>query len=88
MSTRTLRKHERKVIVRRLRESDFEAVQRVQRETLQSITPWTREEFLSQVRTFPAGQLGIEVEGRLVGAASSLLVNDDTAMTAHDFDKG
>jgi len=83
----SLRKHERKVIVRRLRASDYDAVVRVQKEALQSITPWTVAEFLNQIRTFPAGQLGVEIDGRLVAASSSLLVSDDTAMTAHDFDE-
>jgi len=87
MANDSLSKHERKVTVRRLRASDYDAVVRVQKEALQSITPWTREEYLSQIRTFPAGQLGIEIDGRLVAASSSLLVSDDTARTAHDFDE-
>lgn len=87
MTNQSFRKHERKVAVRRLRESDFEDVLRVQKEVLQSISPWTLEQFVSQIRTFAAGQIGVEMGGRLVAASSSLLVSDDTAKSAHDFDE-
>jgi len=66
MEGTSLRKHERKVAVRRLKPSDYPAVNRVQKQVFQDIPPWTEREFLSQLRTFPAGQLGVELDGELV----------------------
>ncbi|MFT5539905.1 MAG: putative amidohydrolase/ribosomal protein S18 acetylase RimI-like enzyme [Alphaproteobacteria bacterium] len=85
MADRSLRKHERKVAIRRLCESDFEAVLEIQKEVFPNIPPWTREQFVSQIRTFPAGQFGIEIDGRLVGSTASLIVKGDVAMTAHNY---
>ena len=51
MTEKSLRKHERKVVVRRLRESDFGAIQKIQKEVFPNIPAWTRKQFVSQIRT-------------------------------------
>ena len=38
------------------------------------------------MRSFPEGQLGVEVEGELVAISSSLLISGHVASSAHDFD--
>jgi len=38
------------------------------------------------LRSFPEGQLGVEVEGELVAISSSLLISGHVASSAHDFD--
>ena len=81
-----LEKHERKVLVRRLSVSDYPAVLRVQTDVFKTIEPWTRPQFLSQLRSFPEGQLGVEVDGELVAISSSLLISGHVATSAHDFD--
>jgi predicted amidohydrolase/ribosomal protein S18 acetylase RimI-like enzyme len=85
MATRSLRKHERKVLVRRLRESDFEAVVKIQKQGFPDIPTWRKEQFISQIRMFPAGQFGIEVDGKLVGSAASMIVSDTAARGAHNY---
>lgn len=78
--------YERSVRVRRLRASDYDAVRAVQQKAFQTIDPWTREEFESQLRTFPAGQLGVEYDDELVGVSASLIVVGAEAQTAHEFE--
>jgi predicted amidohydrolase/ribosomal protein S18 acetylase RimI-like enzyme len=82
-----LEKHERKVTLRRLRLTDYPAVNRVQNRVFHDIEPWTEQEFASQLRTFPAGQLGVEIDGDLVAISSSLIVSGDVATSAHDFEE-
>lgn len=81
-----LSEFERSVRVRRLRSGDYEQVRAVQQRAFESIDPWTREEFESQLRTFPAGQLGVEFDDELVGVSASLVVIGDEARNAHDFE--
>lgn len=87
MEQTNLKKHERKVAVRRLRAADYPATRRVQAQVFDDIPPWTEKEFLSQLRTFPAGQLGVELDGELVAVSSSLIVSGDIASSVHDFDQ-
>jgi hypothetical protein len=74
------------VAVRRLRVSDYPAVFRVQTDVFKTIEPLSRPQFLNQLRSFPEGQLGVEVEGELVAISSSLLISGHVASSAHDFD--
>src|SRR3546814_11271125 len=82
-----LKTHERPIVLRRLLPGDYDALLAVQSEVLDSIVPWTRDQFLSQLRTFPEGQIGVEIEGRLVAVSSSLIVSGDVARSVHDFDE-
>ncbi len=86
MDDSELEKYERKVVVRPLRVSDYAAVLRVQTDVFKSIEPWGKPQFLSQLRSFPEGQMGVEVEGELVAISSSLLISGHVASSAHDFD--
>lgn len=86
MDETDLDQFERKVLVRRLGASDYAAVLRVQTDVFKTIEPWTRAQFLSQLRSFPEGQLGVEVDGELVAISSSLLISGHVASNAHDFD--
>lgn len=81
-----LEKYERKVEVRCLRVSDYPAVLKLQKEVFKTIDPWTRPQFLGQLRSFPEGQIGVEVEGELVANSSSLLISGHVASSVHDFD--
>ena len=63
MDDAELEKYERKVELRPLRVSDYPAVLRVQTDVFKNIEPWSRPQYLSQLRSLPEGQLGVEVEG-------------------------
>jgi GNAT superfamily N-acetyltransferase len=87
MAKVNLKKHERKIVVRRLRQSDYEDVRRLQQAVFPNVAPCSREQFYSQLRTSPAGQLGVEIEVELVAISSSMLITGDAAMSVHDFDE-
>ena len=73
------------VRVRPLTLDDIEAVQRVQVRGMQGIEPWRKEELAAQIARFPEGQIGVEIDGRLVATSSSLLVDGDTWEERHTF---
>lgn len=66
---------EKKTVVRRLRKSDYDAVCRLQLKCFPGMSPWTREQFDSQIRRFPEGQLCVEVQRRIVASSASLIVD-------------
>ena len=66
---------ERELIVRRLRLEDYHRVVELQVRCFPHMRPWTLEQFTSQLRHFPDGQIGIEFGGLLVASSSSLLLD-------------
>jgi predicted amidohydrolase/ribosomal protein S18 acetylase RimI-like enzyme len=65
-----------RLLLRQLREEDFDAVVALQLRCFPGMKTWTKEQFQSQITTFPEGQLGIFADGRLVASSASLVVND------------
>lgn len=67
-----------KSIIRNYRESDFEQLIDIQRECFPPPFPselwWNREQLMSHVARFPEGALCVEVDGKLVGSMTGLLV--------------
>jgi len=79
-SNRSHRADHRKlpVVVRPLRESDFEPIIAINKEHYPDQQPWTAEHFRSHLRVFPEGQLVAELpdQGGCVGGyAASLIIN-------------
>jgi predicted amidohydrolase/ribosomal protein S18 acetylase RimI-like enzyme len=67
---------EERLELRKLREDDFDAVVALQLRCFPKMKTWTKEQFESQIRTFPEGQFGIFSNGRLVASSASLIVAD------------
>lgn len=78
---------EKKVRVRRLRARDYDSVVALQLACFPSMKPWSREQFESQLTTFPEGQLGVTVNQALVASSSSLIVDFDMYSEWHDWMK-
>ena len=76
---------QRSLIVRPLRPDDYDALVQLQTHGFPGMTPWTREQFVGHVEQFPEGQIGVEVEGRLVGSSSSLIVDVDEFGGGHSW---
>jgi len=70
-----LSEFETKLIIRPLRMEDFDALVEMQAKCFPGMKTWTREQIASQLQTFPAGQVAIEIDGRLVATSSSLIVD-------------
>ena len=78
---------QRSLLVRPLTMADFDAVVRLQQSGFPGMRPWTRAEFENHLRRFPEGQIGVEVEGQLVGSSSSLVLDLDEFAGAHSWNR-
>ena len=78
---------ERKIIVRPLKPEDFEQLVELQKLCFPDMKPWNREEFDSQLSTFPEGQVCVEFEGKLVASSASLIVDYDLYSEWHDWQR-
>lgn len=87
MSELDLSQFEWKTVIRPLRLDDFEAMVEMQKTCFPGMTPWTREHIESQLRIFPEGQLGVEIDGQLAATSSSLILAYDPDMAWFDWTK-
>jgi predicted amidohydrolase/ribosomal protein S18 acetylase RimI-like enzyme len=67
---------ERPLVLRRLKSEDYESVVALQKSCFPSMRPWLREQFESQLRIFPEGQICIELDDRIVASGASLIVDE------------
>lgn len=79
------KKFEKKIRVRRLRKSDYETIVALQRICFPKIEPSTREQFESQLRTFPEGQICVDLDGVPIASSSSLILDFDLYSQWHDW---
>jgi len=70
-----LKKFEKNLAVRQLRPADWEEVVALERRCFPEMESWSREQFESQLRTFPEGQIGVEYQGRIVASSASLILD-------------
>ena len=61
-------------LIRHTRSSDIKPLLELQERVYPTIRPWPESTLLQQIETFPQGQIVAEVDGQLVGAASSLMI--------------
>ena len=66
-----------KVVVRKIRLEDFEALVVLQGRCFPGMPPWQRAEIESQLKIFPDGQFCVEYDGQIVASCSSLIVDDE-----------
>jgi len=63
-----------KPLIRHTRSSDIKPLLELQERVYPTIRPWPESSLRQQIETFPQGQIVAEVDGQLVGAASSLMI--------------
>jgi predicted amidohydrolase/ribosomal protein S18 acetylase RimI-like enzyme len=85
MAKISLKAFEKKIRTRRLRSSDFERIVELQKLCFPTMEPWTREQFESQLATFPEGQICIDMDGVPVASSSSLVLDFDLYSEWHDW---
>lgn len=76
---------ELRTIVRPLTLDDFDELVAMAALCFPGMEPWTREEFASQLRIFPEGQLCVEIDGRLAASSSSLILAYRPSLAWHDW---
>jgi predicted amidohydrolase/ribosomal protein S18 acetylase RimI-like enzyme len=88
MKKLNLKKFEKNLQVRCLRQEDWEGVVALQRSCFPGMDEgWSREQFSSQLAIFPEGQIGVEYQGRLVASSSSLILDFELYKDYHNFDE-
>ncbi|MFT5354709.1 MAG: hypothetical protein ACI9KE_001917, partial [Polyangiales bacterium] len=75
-----------RLVVRPLTFDDIDVVIEIQRECFPDIPPWNPGNLRDHIATFPAGQIGIELDGVLVASSSSLIVEGKSFEEPHDFE--
>jgi predicted amidohydrolase/ribosomal protein S18 acetylase RimI-like enzyme len=75
MTKINLKKFEKNLVVRSLKPTDFDNVVALQRKCFPSMEPWSKDQFESQLRIFPEGQICVEYQGKLVASSSSLVLD-------------
>ena len=80
-----LAEFEKRLRVRKLKSSDFEAVVALQRTCFPGMLPWTKEQFASMLERFPEGQLAVTVDKRLAASSASLILDFDMHSDWHDW---
>ncbi|QDT38820.1 bifunctional GNAT family N-acetyltransferase/carbon-nitrogen hydrolase family protein [Stratiformator vulcanicus] len=85
MDTLNLADYESEIVVRQITMDDFDALVDMQQRCFPGMKPWTREQLESQLRVFAAGQLCVEVDGKVAASSSSLIVDYSPSMKWHDW---
>jgi predicted amidohydrolase/ribosomal protein S18 acetylase RimI-like enzyme len=87
MTKLNLKKFEKNIAVRPLRVSDWPEVVALQKICFPTMEPWSKEQFESQLKIFPEGQIGVEYQGKLVASSASLILDFELYKDWHDFDE-
>lgn len=85
MDDTDLKSFEKKIRLRPLAMADYDDLVVLQLACFPGMKPWTREQIASQLAAFPEGQFVIEVDGRIVGSASSLIVDSSSHSEWHNW---
>ena len=76
---------EKTLRLRQMQLNDFDALVALQRRCFPGMGPWQREQIESQLRIFPDGQFVLDLDGRIVASASSLIVDASAHSEWHDW---
>jgi predicted amidohydrolase/ribosomal protein S18 acetylase RimI-like enzyme len=85
MDEAQLKTFETKVRLRPMTMADFDAVVLLQLDCFPGMKPWTRDQIASQLAIFPEGQFVIEIDGRVVASATSLIVDSSSHSEWHNW---
>jgi len=92
MTTDQISQFEKKIIIRNIEREDFDNIIALQNICFPNMGPWKLDQLESHVRTFPDGQMCVELDGDIIGSCSSLIVNFDDYLEQHTYseitDKG
>lgn len=78
---------DRRLVVRPLTMDDYADVVALHRRCFPKMDPWTPEEWAAQTRVFPAGQIGVALDGVIVATSSSAIVHAEDYVDAHTYDQ-
>ena len=82
-----LSEYEWEVKVRQLTMDDFDELVAMQEVCFPGMPVWGRDHIESQLDIFPAGQLCVEIDGRLAASSGSLILDYDPSLEWHNWKK-
>jgi predicted amidohydrolase/ribosomal protein S18 acetylase RimI-like enzyme len=82
-----LSEYEWNLEIRPLTMDDFDQLIELQQRCFPGMPTWTREHIQSQISQFPAGQICVLIDGKLVASSSSLVLEYDPNFAWHDWKK-
>lgn len=74
-----------RLLIRPMTVEDIDDVRELQERCFADISPWSVENLREHLRTFPAGQICIELDGEVVGSSSSLILDSKDYDDEHTF---
>lgn len=77
--------YQKPILVRTRRPEDFPRIIELQQTCFPGMRPWTPDQLQSHLDHFPEGQIVIEVDGKVVGSSSSLILDFDAYEETHSF---
>jgi len=80
-----LKEFEWKTVVRPITMEDFPTLIDMQKRCFPDMEVWDAEQIESQLRMFPEGQLGVEIDGKLVASSSSLILEYEPGLEWHNW---
>lgn len=78
---------QKSIRVRQLKQKDYNQIENLQLKCFPGMKPWSEEQFKSQVKTFPKGQICVEFEDKIIASSSSLIVDFDIYSDDHSYKK-
>ena len=81
-----LSKFEKKIEIRNIESKDIDEMIQLQSLCFPGMVPWKREHLESHLGHFPEGQFCAELEGKIIGSCSSLIVDFDEYDDRHTWD--
>lgn len=70
-----LKNFEKTIKIRHIKPEDYKGITNLQEKCFPGMKPWSSEQFISQMKMFPEGQILIEYNGMIVASSSSLIVD-------------
>lgn len=87
MTDLDLSKFEKKIVLRPIERKDLDEILALQKICFTNMEPWKKEQLESHLAIFPEGQFCVEYEGKIIGTASSLIINFDEYDDQHTYDE-
>ncbi|MCW1927424.1 bifunctional GNAT family N-acetyltransferase/carbon-nitrogen hydrolase family protein [Bhargavaea beijingensis] len=77
---------EKSMVIREMTHDDIDSILRMQDECFPGMDPWERAHLESHLNIFPEGQFVAELDGKIIGSCSSLIINFDEYDDRHTWD--
>ncbi|MCZ7603801.1 MAG: GNAT family N-acetyltransferase [Melioribacteraceae bacterium] len=78
---------QKSIKVRQLKQKDYEQVRELQIKCFPGMKPWSEEQFKSQIKIFPKGQICVEYQNKIIASSSSLIIDFDIYGENHSYQK-